>query len=345
MSDIDAALSANGLRLPPLDLHPVRMHAGTAPRSDLVVRAEWQGRQHDFVAEIKSILTPRKLRQIVHDMRRLAGNGSQRLPMIISTYLSPESLAVLADSGISGIDLSGNGVVVVPGEWFIFRSGEKNRYPASTRIRSIYRGTSSLVARVFLSQPEFARFTNIPEEIRRRGGSITAPTVSKVLRELEEDLVVERVGPRFRALDAARLLGRLVEHYQPRIESKVRGTFEDPADTPAVLRARAEAARTRLVLRDERLYVNAPSGDEVMTYYTDSAARVLHGSSFVEDARFGDVELAQTSRQEVFFDAREDRGWLRCSPLQIYLELANGGKRERELAEPLRSDLLAFRFG
>jgi len=344
MPDVDALLVEEGLSLPPLELKAIRPQGG-AGTPDLLVHAEWQGQRHDFAAEVKRPLTPRKLRQALHDVARLADDLPGHLPMIITTYLSPRSLAVLADSGVSGVDLCGNGVVVIPGEWFIFRSGEKNRYPASTRIKSVYRGTSSLVARVFLSRPEFSRFKDIQGEIRRRGGSISAPTVSKVLRQLEEDLVVERVGQSFRALDAGRLLGRLVEHYQPRVESKVRGTFQDPADGPATLRARAEAARTRLVVRDEHLYVNAPEGDEVMTYYTESIARVLHGSSFVEEPRYGDVELTQTSRQEVFFDARLERGRLCCSPLQIYLELANGGKREREIAASMQADLLAYRYG
>jgi hypothetical protein len=81
-----------------------------------------------------------------------------------------------------------------------------------------------------------------------------------------------------------------------------------------------------------------------MTYYTQSIIRVTHGLSFVEEPRFGDVEFVETPRQEVFFDARNDRGWLCCAPLQIYLELARGGKREREIAESMRPDLLAYRY-
>ena len=345
MSDIDTLLLKEGLKLPPLDLRAIRTIARSGLPTDLLVRADWRGQQHVFAAEVKGSLTPRTLRHALQDGGKVAGEKVERLRMIIAPYLSPDALAILANAEVSGVDLSGNGVVVVPGEWFIFRTGEKNRYPASARIKSVYRGTSSLVARVFLSCPEFARFTDIPEEIRRRGGSVTAPTVSKVLRQLEEDLVVERVGPRFRLLDADRLLGRLVENHRTRITSKVRGTFTDPSDTPSTLRSRAESTDTKLVRRDEHIYVNAPRGDDVMTYYTQSIARVLHGSSFVEEPRFGDVELLQTSQQEVFFDARENSGWLCCSPLQIYLELANGGKREREIAESMRADLLASRLG
>ncbi|MFL5539213.1 MAG: hypothetical protein ACJ8J0_09480, partial [Longimicrobiaceae bacterium] len=126
---------------------------------------------------------------------------------------------------------------------------------------------------------------------------------------------------------------------------RVRGTFGDPEDGPARLWARAAAAGAKLVVRDEREYVNAPSGDLVTTYYTDSISRVVEGSSFAEEPRYGDVAFEETPGQEVFFDARAQGGRRLCSPLQIYLELAGGGKREREIAATLRPDLLAYRFG
>jgi hypothetical protein len=335
MQQVDALPTPQTIALPPLRLEVV----GKTARG-LIVRAEWQGRSHEFVARVKRALTPRQLRVALQDFAT-----TDRLPMLIAPYLSPESLEILASAQVSGIDLSGNGLVVVPGEWLIHRSGEKNRFPASTAIRSVYRGTSSLVARVFMCRPEFARFTDVLAEIRGRGGSITAPTVSKVLRQLEEDLVVERSPEGFRVLDPARLLSRLAAHYQPRVTGRVRGTFRDPEDKPAKLWARADAAGTKLVLRDEQEYVNAPSGDDVMTYYTDSISRAVESSSFVEEPRYGDVAFEETPRQEVFFDARMRSGWRLCSPLQIYLELTGGGKREREIAETLRPDLLAYRFG
>lgn len=342
--DLEAGLLTEGLTLPPLELEVIRPSHEVGSGPDLLIRAEWQGRQHVFAAEVKGPLTPRKLRQALREIRGAGGAGQGRLRMIVAPYLGPESLALLAGSEISGVDLSGNGVVVVPGEWFIFRSGEKNQYPASTGIRSVYRGTSSLVARVFLSRAEFARFTDVVDEIRRRGGSITPSTVSKVLRQLEEDLVVERDGQRFRVLDPGRLLGKLAENYRSLVTARTRGTFTAPDDTSAALRSRSHAADTKLVLRDERLYVTVPGGDEVMTFYTHSIARVIHGSSFVEEPRFGDVEFVQTPQQEVFFDARENHGWPCCAPLQLYLELVNGGKREREIAETMRADLLAYRY-
>lgn len=265
--------------------------------------------------------------------------------MVIAPFLGAEALKTLERAEVSGIDLSGNGFVMVPGEWLVSRTGQKNRFPSSAPIKGIYRGTSSLVGRVFLSRPEYPRVGAIQEEIGARGGSISIPTVSKVLGALQEDLIVERTAAGgIRLLAPDRLLDRLASGYAFTPVRTVRGTFTNPEDRPAKFRIRAESAGARLLVREERIYVTAPFGDDVVTYYTTSIVRALSGTSFHEEPRYGESQIVETSQAEVFFDAREDHGIAYASPLQIYLELANGGKREQEIAQPLRADLLAFRF-
>lgn len=335
------------LVLPPLRLKIERVDARVGrKRADALVAAEWSGVRRRFAAEYLSIGTPRNLASAIEQARTVAAADKSLLPMVIAPFLGAEALKTLERAGVSGIDLSGNGMVTVPGEWLVWRTGQKNRYPSSAPIKEIYRGTSSLVGRVFLSRPEYPRVGAIQEEIRARGGSISVPTVSKVLRTLEADLIVERTAKGgLRLLAPERLLDRLASGYTFTPTQVVRGSFNDPEDRPAKFRARAEAAGARLLIRDERKYVLAPLGDEGVTYYTTSISRALAGSSFTEDPRYGESRIVETHRPEAFFDAREEQGMLYASPLQVYLELANGGKREQEVAEPLRADLLAFRFG
>jgi len=51
--------------------------------------------------------------------------------------------------------LCGNGVVGVPGEFFVFRTGAENRFPTYTPIKNIYRRNTSMVARALLTDPDF----------------------------------------------------------------------------------------------------------------------------------------------------------------------------------------------
>jgi len=65
---------------------------------------------------------------------------------------------------------------------------------------------------------------------------------------------------------------------------------------------------------------------------------------FEETNRFPNVEFLETDDPTVYFDRRDTGPIPIISPLQAYLELSKGGKREKEAAEPLRGDLLAGKF-
>lgn len=83
-------------------------------------------------------------------------------------------------------------MVVVPGSWLVYRTGQPNAYPSSRYIKSVYRGRSSLVSWVLLLQRSFDTVSAVRREVLERGGRISLGTVSKVLMSLEEDLLVSR---------------------------------------------------------------------------------------------------------------------------------------------------------
>jgi hypothetical protein len=61
------------------------------------------------------------------------------------------------------------------------------------------------------------------------------------------------------------------------------------------------------------------------------------GPDLEETSRFPNVELLETDEDFVYFDRRDD---LAASPVQTYLELMQGDKREQETAEQLRKAIL-----
>ena len=136
-------------------------------------------------------------------------------PMLLAPYLPEDRLEMLGVTGVSGLDLCGNGVVTVPGEWLVRRTGKPNLYPQSFPIKNVFRGTSSLVARVFLLRSTYGAVGEIREEIEHRGGAVALSTVSKALARLEDELIVGRQSGKIRLLQPDKLLQRLVENYRP----------------------------------------------------------------------------------------------------------------------------------
>lgn len=308
-------------------------------RPDFVLAAEWEGREHLFIVEYKRSSTPKALEAAIQQARRYAEAGPYS-PMVIMPYLSTRALDRLAEERVSGIDLSGNGLVIVPGEWFVRSTGAKNRFPAGTPIKNVYRGASSLVARVFFARPAFSSVREILDEIQRRGGEITLPTVSKALKGLEEDLLVGR-GTTIRLLQPERLLDLLIQNYRNPVVTRKRRIRV--SDRWRSLRQFAQNAREYGVSVAGDLpsrYVIMPESEDTVRVYTSSIEEITQGVDFEETSRFPNMELIETEDQAVYFDPSKEEGFLWISPLQTYLMLATGGKREQEAATQLRSDLI-----
>lgn len=341
-------IRAGKLTLPPLSFNlltdSIKLN-GMQP--DFVFEADWKGQQYKFVAEVKRYSSDKTIldaaNQALYYAKELDAN-----PLIVVPWLSKEQLLLLESRGVSGVDLCGNGVIAVPGRILVFRTGQPNRYPTSRLIRRVYSGTASLVARVFVLRPQYGSVSEVLEEITTRGGNITLPTVSKALKQLEEDLVIERSKGNIALLQPEKLLDRLKMNYeQPKPEGFLRCKLSPSAkDTiSSVLRRAAAKAKNRLVL----------TGDSSANFYTTMAKEPLESFYCTEFtnlslekfgvtmdifSKFPNVELRKTNEELVFFDLREQDGYNVASPIQTYLELAVSDKRGQETAEQIRKKLL-----
>lgn len=344
-SERDVPVLLDGSRFLPLEISILRPGTtGLLPelrglRPDFILIAQWEGREYSFTVEYKRSSTPKTFEAAIQQARRYAEAGPY-LPMVIVPYLSPRALDRLAEERVSGIDLSGNGLVIVPGELFVRSTGAKNRFPSGAPIKNVYRGASSLVARVFFARPTFYSVQEILDEIQRRGGKTTLSTVSKALKGLEEDLVVGREAS-IRLLQPGRLLDLLLENYRdPVVKRKRRIQVSDRSRSLQQFAQNARESSVYLAGDLPSKYVVMPASEDTLRIYTSSIDEITRGVDFEENSRFPNVELIETEDQTVYFDPIEDEEFLWISPLQTYLMLATGGKREQEVATQLRSDLL-----
>src|SRR3990172_7346782 len=104
-------LLENEVQFPPLRLRVLRREAGREG-PDAVVQMAWAGRTFKFDAELKARSTPRRFEEAIQQAQRFA-QRSRRYPLVVLPYLRPEQLQRLQRAQVSGIDLCGNGVVIV----------------------------------------------------------------------------------------------------------------------------------------------------------------------------------------------------------------------------------------
>jgi len=345
----------------------INTHFGINP---VILNLKWNERDYSqqilfpFIIEPRAISGQKALLDAMLRIRSLADPPSL-FPMIIASHLNPNELDMLKEVQISGFDQSGNCIVIVPvRQLFILKSGQRNKYPEKRQTKNVYSGITSLVARTFLVRKQFDTVSDIKGEIKKRGAEIALSTVSKALNGLRRDLMITQGAP-VRVTQPKRLLELLKENYRkPEPVKRVMGRIEgDPHERFRMMHARAYQ-------KDELIAVNSPSkytalpdtenksyvfdspsqytifpgSNDIVRIYVSSVDKLLPYSEdfgFKETTRFPNVELIEFDDPIVFFDYRFEY----VSPIQIYLELATGGKREREAAEQMVDDIVNYRYG
>ena len=341
--DIQDYIEAGKLTLQPLEFRVVNVNNAQPNRDlwpDLMVETRWGKENFRFDVEVKRLATPKSLKQAIYSVQQVARtNGNY--PMVVVPYLSPEKLKELEILCVSGIDLCGNGIIIIANKILVVRSGQPNRFPRSERIRNVYRGKNSLVARALLVKPVFDKVKDISMLT-----GVTMSTVSKALTQLEEDLVISRKNNRIKLLQGDILLDKLAANYEkPDMKVRYQAKSGMPADSLARLLKQA-ASQERLVISgvsSAEEYATFAQ-EKVLTVYTNVAPEILIAKSnanITKTDMFANLEIFQTDDLRVFFDPREKDGIPFASPVQTYLELISGDKRQQDAAEQVRRGILA----
>ncbi len=342
----------DGMFMPPLSFRFLEREpmVGKNRRLDALIEASWKGKVAKFVVECRPLWTPMAFQNGIIMLKSLTLPKDYQ-PMLFLPFLSEDQLLELEREGISGIDMCGNGVVVVPGLFTVYRSGAKNRFSLSAPIKNIYRKNSSMVGRVFLVRPVFKAVQEVRSEINQRNllverwdkKPMSLSTVSKALSTLEQDLIVAR-GETIRLLQPDKLLEKLSDNYAypnvtERLRLKVHGKSENihallselaqMLDIPIVATGISSVKRYAVMQRGDLLSVYCPRLDKLLER--------LPGN---QTTRLPNLELIETEDETVYFDARQEGYFSWASPIQVYLELKTGDKRDRQTAEQVKSFLL-----
>jgi len=338
--------------LPPLSFRFLedRLEVDGNRRLDALVEISWHKDKAKFAVECKPLSTPKAFQDGLNLLKILSlPNGY--IPLLFLPFLNERQLEELEREGISGIDLCGNGVAVIPGMFAVFRRGGKNRFSSSAPIKNVYRKNSSMVGRVFLARSGYDTVQEICSEINRRNllvndwdkKPMSLSTVSKALKALEEDLIITRKDT-ICVLQPDKLLEKLNENFVlPNIKERLRlkipegrGTIRElllnlsqELDLPLAATGMSSVGQYAVMQRGDMLSVYCPCIEKLLS--------LLPGNQM---DRFPNLELVETDDETVYFDARNEEDFWWASPVQVYLELMAGDKRDKETAEQVMSFIL-----
>ncbi len=317
---------------------------------DLLAEARWGDQQVCFAIEYKSLSTPKAFDEAIRWAENAELPDGYR-PLVIMPFLRDTQLAKLEERSVSGVDLCGNGIVIVPGKLLVRRSGQKNQFASYSPIKNVYRKNTSMVARALLAQPKYRSVQDLRNAVNTRNVLVarwgktpmSLSTVSKALKSLEEDLIIDR-SEGVRLLQADKLLMMLSESYEkPPVVNRVQRKVDcERQHLSHLVREKAFAIKTPVTatgLASVTRYAVMQRGD-MLSIYCPRGLALLKELPGKEESRFPNLELLETEDQPVYFDARDEDGFVWASPVQTYLELAAGDKRDRETAGQVRGYLL-----
>jgi hypothetical protein len=79
---------------------------------------------------------------------------------------------------------------------------------------------------------------------------------------------------------------------------------------------------------------------DLLSVYCPKVEVLLERMPGSQSDRFPNLELLETEDETIYFDARKEESFWWASPVQVYLELMAGDKRDQETAEQLKTLIL-----
>jgi len=294
-----------------------------------------------FVVETKSRATPQTIQLAKAQAKAAAQEGEW--PMIQVPFLSPERILELEQEGVSGVDLCGNGVLVVPGRLWVVRTGKPNRYRDSRPLNNPYRGRSAMVARMLLQCPKWGSLSALAAAVEGAGIKLSLPQVSKAVQAMGEDLIVLKSEGSITLREPLRLLDKLGSEWQkPRVHDRQALRLPAGMDWAGVLSSNpllkwavtGESSVTRYAMFSQ-------GGPRHIAVSSRTLALTLLGGTPESVPNFADVELIETDEPGFFFgNETDERGIRWASRLQTWLELQSGDARQQDAAKDLRDQIL-----
>ena len=307
-----------------------------------------------LIIEVKSNGAPRFVRSAVYRLKGYLahahpsrhGDSSRRLiPMVVSPYLSPESRSICKDYEVAYLDLAGNAHLAF-NNVFIDRAVADRPKSETRALRSIFTPKAAAILRVMLRAPD--RAWRVAELAQRANVSLGhVSNVRKALLEREwietQDDGVVLVQPgtllktwrdNYRRPAGHRVTG-YTHHHGKQLNDRLSDKLNPYPNRPRAIYSLNSAAQ----------WFAPFARDGTSTFYADEAGVNLLTETLELDpiARGANVILQIAVDDTLFEDAFEPAPSIFCtSPIVTYLDLWNGGERDREAAEYMAKEFFPW---
>lgn len=301
----------------------------------LVVELLVLGRETTVLFEAKATGQPKRAREAVEQLRRLAGTLDQRVyPVFAAPYISEASALICRESGVGYLDLAGNCRLSFE-DTYVERVSSQNPYRDKREGASLFSPKSSRLLRVLLNDPK--RTWQVQQ--LSRAADVSIGLASRVKQALEEREWVASTPDGIKLVQPETLLmawsdvysykqNQVAEYYTldpiPEAEMAI-ATWCRESAVPYALTgfSGARLSSPRVQYNRASLYVSAGTGS------------VAAGTGLKRVESGGNVLLLTPYDDGVFAVARSMYDMQTVSPVQLFLDVKSMPGRGEEAAEEI----------
>ena len=345
---VDAVRELLG-RVPNIDISEVRQEQIVESdyriyRIDGGIAFSHDGINYALIIEIKANGSPRFARSAVYQLESYMAHAFQSnrddvtphlIPMVVSSYLSPESRSICTDHNVAYLDLVGNAHLAFD-HVYIDRSVADRPRSETRALRSMFTPKAAAILRILLRDPDRAwRVTALAREANASLGH-----VSNVRKALLEREWIEKQDDGVVLIQPEALLKSWRENYrQPsgqriseytylhgeQLGERLSGKLNPHPPRPRAIYSSNSAAQW---------LVPFVRGGTHNFYADKPGARMLKETlKLTHVAKGANVILRIPNDESLFEEAIQPAPYIFCtSPIVTYLDLWNGNDRDREAA-------------
>jgi hypothetical protein len=303
------------------------------------VRIRGEGFEQTIYLEVKTLGTPKSIREAVNFLLRWIQNETPAYGVCVAPFISSASAAICKEAGIGYVDLSGNCSLAFR-QVFIHREKMGNRYPFKTSLSSIYSPKSERILRVLLVYPYRAwKVIDLAKEAQVSPGMIT-----QVSKKLIEEEWLQKTPAGIRLTQPENLLADWANHYT--IQRSTLHHFHSLKPLPDVEIGIAETCSkldiAYALTGFSACHRLAPmvKGQRTMIHVSRDIDGIA-GKVGLKNVESGaNVILIQPYDDGVFWNAKPIGNLQVSDPIQVYLDLKRYPGRGEEAADYLYREVI-----
>ncbi len=333
--------------VPNIQITKVRHEQLLAPGYQLDARIDFRhdGIRYALLMEIKSNGAPRFARSAVYQLESYIAHlhrsehqdvTRQFIPMLVSSYLSPESRSICLDHDVAYLDLYGNAHFAF-GNVYIERSVPDRPKSETRSLRSLFTPKAAAILRVLLRDPARAwRVTDLAETANASLGHVSNVRKALLDREwiairddglvlVQPDTLLKSWRENYRQPAGHHISGYTLLHGD-QLRNTLSGKLNPGPQPPRAICASNSAAQW---------FAPYVRGGTHSFYADEPGAQMLKETLRLTHAAQGaNVILRIPNDESLFEDAVQPVPGIFCAnPVVTYLDLWNGNDRDREAAD------------